>query len=543
MTEITNPTLVTDVEKDPTAEEQERMVVREFIIACSKGNLETVINQLKNKGIRNIIVSKKNNFYITEALNIICKNNQGKFVEDFIFNREIMELLGNINRPTIFKHACENGHMELVKLLINRRLILDELNVEDIEYIFSISAFNGYEDIISELLKNKTIRGKIINSDANNIVSQTIYGAYVLNNKLSIDKKKDIASIILDDLEFVNEIYEDTLNGILKMICNYGHYELFEKIMKSKLLKQKINADGIAEAFRSSYNSNHNNLFTEILKDNELKKMIIDKHPDYIENCFVDACKNNKQEIVDILKTNEEIKDKILPNSFEKACKNGNVRAIEELISIDGMLDKIKSSGSNVIQGCFQIAYTNAKIDVINTLINNEKTRSEISNVVVQDRFEEACISKNLDMIKLFLENKNLKNAIDINNQDLKNIFTNILTKEEQLDEKEIELSILFLNNNIEPGNGIDNNNYEKVKNKIGKLIEGFVEDKNKLKTIQKNIENIKTGKGYKEFIKKNKKLSYAENWKDNSPLQKTILSLEKIKDELGISQGISITK
>ncbi len=519
MTEITNPTLVTDVEKNPTVEEQERMVVGGFVTACSNGNLKTVIDQLKNKKIRDIMVSKENNFYITEALNVACKKNQEKFIEDFIFKREIMGLLGNINRSEIFKQACENGHTELVKLIISKKFILDELNVDALVYVFYFSVNNGYLDVIENLLNNEKIIFKIYN-DKKTDPSSEVIDASIINENIKPEIRRKMIMLILDDYEKKQLINKDILNKLFTSSCVFGEEEIFDRLLTDDKLKNKIVVDSAIRVFTDSFINNKISFFKKIVDNDLLRPKLIKDYKGNMISIFVHAYKDNKREIIDILKTNEEIKNKILPNAFEEACQKGNIRAIEDLISIDGMLDKIKSSGSNVIQGCFQMAYIDAKIDVINTLINNESTRNEIQSEAIQSCFENACESNNLDMVKLFLENENLKNAVNIESKNLQDLFTNILTKEEKLNEKEIELSVLFLKNNVElPEKEINDTNYKKVKGNIGILIK-------KLKINEKNFKKIKD-----------------KDWNGKSNYEKTISSLEKIKDELGISQDISRTK
>ena len=76
------------------------------------------------------------------------------------------------------------------------------------------------------------------------------------------------------------------------------------------------------------------------------------------------------------------------------------------------------------------------------------------------------------------------------------------------------------MKNNVElPEKEINDTNYKKVKGNIGILIK-------KLKINEKNFKKIKD-----------------KDWNGKSNYEKTISSLEKIKDELGISQDISRTK
>ncbi len=574
MTEITNPTLVTDVEKNPTVEEQERMVVGGFVTACSNGNLKTVIDQLKNKKIRDIMVSKENNFYITEALNVACKKNQEKFIEDFIFKREIMGLLGNINRSEIFKQACENGHTELVKLFMNKESILDELNIDSLCHAFCFSIYNGYLDVIEELFNNKKMVFKIYNDKSCDPSSEFIAAA-IHSENIKPEIRRKIIMLILNDYEKKQLINKDVLSRLLINSYLFGEEEIFDRLLTDDKLKNKIVADSALRVLKDSFINNKISFFKKIIDNDLLRPKLIKDHKDSMISIFVSACKNNKREIIDILKTNEEIKDKILPNTFYKICETGNTKAFETLISIDGMLDKIKSKGYNIIQECFQIACINEKTDIINRLLNNQNIKNEIRPGIIESCFNKACDNGKASVINTLINNRNVsinftlkEQAIRkcftkacnsgetsialelIENPDTKgiilgkgsnitlnNFFNSLSQKKSKLDESDLRLALLVVR--TKKNETIETNVYEtNIKNIIENLI-------NNLKINKNNFKSIKSKEGCKEFIEEKKRESSREEnwdeckekWNDNTPLQKTLLSLEKINKELLINK------
>ncbi len=514
------------------------MISNKFEIKNSINDMAIIIGNAYEYGYKDIIEKFlkdeeiKKELFEYDSSRIVLNNFIRSFY--FIYNKGRIKNAEGITDQKDLKISPE----EAMKILINEGIMKESITLKDIaEALLNGEKINEEitaENAIEILLNNNKIKEKITADDLLSIFE------LVVNNNVNLTE--NILNIFYskkNEEKFFLNLDKDKLARLFGDICRMNNNKpIITKIVENDKLLTIITEPGLFKIrinlvffLNCINNKKENNDF--LLEINEIKEKISTEE---ISKLFIQECKkqNNKEIIINLL-NNEEITKRLNQEAllicFIELCKRGEKEIAETLLNNKSLFEKMENNGC--FQTGFMAACENNQLELIKILINNEKIIKEIQDGVLNLYFLEACKKNNLDIVKEFFENKNLKNIININNKDLQNLFFNIITKEEKLNQKEIELSLLLLKNDIRIENEIDNNTYKKIiKNNIKDLVEKFGINK-------ENFENIKNKEGYKEFIK-DKKISknYEKDWNSNSPSQKMLLSFIKIKDELKNQQN-----
>ena len=318
--------------------------------------------------------------------------------------------------------------------------------------------------------------------------------------KITIQNLNEIAKIVLSLENNLQSISVNKINNIksilkasdkgLRTFINDTKIALNKILIKSKeislqyltLTKNQSNANGI-------------NLESEI-KQKEMELNIISKELNYYKNKYNSINQNymESQKIISELKEeNTSYKEKIIENDKNVFIQNYSSGEDKTDKSITSLSEKTK------IDDSAQIKKLEKKIKELNNTIDTNRNdfEAQISRMTDKNTSLSQFLSKknmeymelqkeNMEMIK---ESKKLKNSINENERELKNLQIKIENNINR--EKEYQEKISEYQKQIEENDKIINENNIK----INLLNDNSNKDKLRIKTLESEIEKIKISK------------------------------------------------
>ncbi len=485
-------------------QEYEDKVILEFQNACLNNEFYSVIQFINNEKFRKIITDKENKEVLSIILKTTYQNNGKEFIKNLISN----EILVKNNLSILFiKKLIEiidkDKLNELINFFINdekiSKIIKDSIILHDEEnYINNILIYAcmenhepNYEFLAIKILENKEIIEILLNDDNGEKIINLITEASTFSYKKGITnvniierilKNKDIAEKIYNN-EFFTKLF------ITIPSCRYiNEFDIFF----SNDFFSKIDADDVNTCFKNSINKKRKDILEKLL-DSKLVEKIGDE---FLLNCFANACKNNKIEIIDLLVNNNTILNKIISNS-----------------------DKLVN--------CFKVICNNKFSNIINLLLSKQQIKETIGENKIRNEIEKIsfltiCNYDDISVAEEFIISKpNILTEEIINklNEDKTPLLYNILNRD-SFNEKDIKVAQILIDKGLKI-----NETSKIVRRNINKLIEYLDNDGKNLKKQHFGIINEKKLGKTEEAIKKiktfiNMKKStndFSENSKSNN--------------------------
>ena len=318
--------------------------------------------------------------------------------------------------------------------------------------------------------------------------------------KITIQNLNEIAKIVLSLENNLQSISVNKINNIksilkasdkgLRTFINDTKIALNKILIKSKeislqyltLTKNQSNANGIN--------------FESEIKQKEIELNIISKELNYYKNKYNSINQNymESQKLLSELKEeNTSYKEKIIENDknvFIQNYSNGEDKTDKSITSLS---EKTK------IDDSAQIKKLEKKIKELNNTIDNNRNNFEAQISRMTDKntsLSQFLSKKNMEYLELqkenlekIQENKKLKNSINNNEKELKNLQNKIENNINR--EKEYQEKISEYQKQIEENDKIINENNIK----INLLNDNSNKDKLRIKTLESEIEKIKISK------------------------------------------------